>query len=35
MSGRITFESEEDVGTTFHIEFPLEADTKADAAISA
>jgi two-component system, sensor histidine kinase len=30
MSGRISFESEENVGTTFHLEFPLVA--KADAA---
>jgi PAS domain S-box-containing protein len=30
MSGRISFESEENVGTTFHLEFPL-VDTKADA----
>ena len=31
MSGRISFESEENVGTTFHLEFPL-ADAEADAA---
>ena len=31
MSGRISFESEENVGTTFHLDFPL-ADSKADAA---
>jgi PAS domain S-box-containing protein len=31
MSGRISFESEENLGTTFHLEFPL-ADSQADAA---
>ena len=31
MSGRISFESEENVGTTFHLEFPL-ASSEADAA---
>ena len=31
MSGRISFESEENVGTTFHLEFPL-ANSEADAA---
>jgi signal transduction histidine kinase len=31
MSGRISFESEENVGTTFHLEFPL-VDSEADAA---
>jgi signal transduction histidine kinase len=31
MSGRISFESEENVGTTFHLEFPL-AKSDADAA---
>jgi PAS domain S-box-containing protein len=31
MSGRISFESEENVGTTFHLDFPL-ADSQADAA---
>ncbi|HKQ15584.1 MAG TPA: MASE1 domain-containing protein [Steroidobacteraceae bacterium] len=31
MSGRIAFESEENVGTTFHLEFPL-VNSKADAA---
>ena len=31
MSGRISFETEENVGTIFHLEFPL-ASTEADAA---
>ena len=31
MSGRISFDSEENVGTTFHLEFPL-AKSDADAA---
>jgi len=33
MSGRISFESEENVGTTFHLEFPL-ADAATDASVA-